>query len=116
MVTELNKSLLPIVQEDDNFKESSPSLFGTEFARKSKDLVDQVKAMRSSLIFRRDRPPKFFRSGPPAGRGVTTRTETAEAEPQADLQASGANTPHSARRETKGLQATNFKQKLANIP
>ena len=39
VVTELNKSLLPIVQEDDNFKESSSSLFGKKFARKSKDLV-----------------------------------------------------------------------------
>ena len=49
VITQVNKTLLPLVEDDSNFVEVSPSLFGPEFAQKSKDLVDQVKAMRSTL-------------------------------------------------------------------
>ena len=48
VLTHLNKSLLPLLEEDDNFKDVAPSLFGPEFARKSKELIDQVKAIRST--------------------------------------------------------------------
>jgi len=41
----MNKALLPLVEVDSNFRKVSPSLFGLEFAQKSKELVDQVKAM-----------------------------------------------------------------------
>ena len=45
IITQMNKALLPLVEEDSNFGEVAPSLFGPEFAQKSKELVDQVKAM-----------------------------------------------------------------------
>ena len=49
VISQMNKALLPLVKEDSNFGEVSPSLFGPEFAQKSKQHVDQVKAMRSTL-------------------------------------------------------------------
>ena len=68
IVLDMNKALLPIAQEDDNFREAPPYLFGSGFAKQSKDYVEQVQAMRSSLP--RDRGKRrFFRSGPPR-RGV----------------------------------------------
>ena len=44
-----NKGPLPSVQEEDNFKGAAPFLFGPDFAKKSKDFIDQVKAMRSTV-------------------------------------------------------------------
>lgn len=43
----MNKPLLPLTEDDDNFTDAAPCLFGSSFAQKSKELVDQVKAMRS---------------------------------------------------------------------
>ena len=65
VLTHLNKSLLPLLEEDDNFKDVAPSLFGPEFARKSKELIDQVKAIRSTT--QKD-GKSFFRQGPPKSR------------------------------------------------
>ena len=36
---------MPIVEDDYNLQDSAPVLFGTVFAKKSKDWVDQVTAM-----------------------------------------------------------------------
>ena len=69
VVSDLNKALLPIVGDDANFKEAAPLLFGTEFAKKGKELVDQVKAMRSTIARKPERKPPFFRGGPPNNRG-----------------------------------------------
>ena len=66
MLTHLNKSLLPLLEEDDNFKDVAPSLFGPEFARKSKELIDQVKAIRSTA--------QKFRQGPPRAGGLQSTT------------------------------------------
>ena len=66
VLTHLNKSLLPLLEEDGNFEDVAPSLFGPEFARKSKELVDQVKAIRSTT--QKD-GKSFFRQGPPKSRG-----------------------------------------------
>ena len=60
MLTHLNKSLLPLLEEDTNFEDVAPSLFRPEFARKSKDLVDQVRAIRSTT--QKDPRPFFDRS------------------------------------------------------
>ena len=49
IVRDMNKALLPIVGDDNNFKEAAPFLFGTEFVKKSKEMVEQVKAMRSTI-------------------------------------------------------------------
>ena len=46
VLTHLNKSLLPLLEEDDNFKDVAPSLFGPEFAHKSMELIDQVEVIR----------------------------------------------------------------------
>ena len=48
VLTHLNKSQLPLLEEDANFEDIAPSLFGPEFVRKSKELVDQVRAIRST--------------------------------------------------------------------
>ena len=49
VVCDLNKALLLIVGDDANFKEVAPLLFGTEFAKKGKEMVNQVKAIRSTI-------------------------------------------------------------------
>ena len=72
IVSDINKALLPIVGDDDIFKEVAPLLFGMEFVKKSKEMVEQVKAIRSTFNKRTDRKPPFFRGGPPS-RGGTTR-------------------------------------------
>ena len=58
----LNKSLLPLLEEDSNFSEVAPFLFGLEFAHKSKELVDLVKAIRSTT--QRDSRTSFFNKIP----------------------------------------------------
>ena len=56
----MNKALLPLVEKHFNFQGVSPSLFGPEIAQKSKELVDQVKAMWSTIT-----TPKQFFDHPP---------------------------------------------------
>ena len=65
---DLNKSLIPLAKEDQNFDNAPPALFGAEFAKNAKDHVDQVKALRST---NKDGRP-FFRGGPPNNRGGYT--------------------------------------------
>ena len=72
VITSINKSLLPIVGDDSNFAYAAPLLFGTEFAKKGKEMMDQVKAMRSTVSRKPDRRP-FFRGGPPSNRGDFTK-------------------------------------------
>ena len=69
VVSGLNSTLLPLVEEDNNFSKAPPSLFGTEFAQKSKDHVDQVKAIRALPRQRSTPREPFFRGGPPSSRG-----------------------------------------------
>ena len=52
----------------DNFKDAAPLLFGTEFAKKSKEMVEQVKAMRSAITKKPERKPPYFQSCPPKSR------------------------------------------------
>ena len=42
----INEALMPIVQQEGNFEDAPPQLFGPGFA---KEHVDQMKAMRASL-------------------------------------------------------------------
>ena len=70
VLTQLNKSLLPLLEEDSNFDEVAPSLFGPKFAHKSKELIDQAKAIRSTTP--KDKPP-FIRQAPPNSQGVTAK-------------------------------------------
>ena len=64
VTSDLNKALLPLVEEDSNFADAPPALFGTEFAQKSKVFVDQVKALRAT-VSRRDSKSQPFRVPPP---------------------------------------------------
>ena len=70
MVSHINQALMPIVQEEVNFEDSAPSLFGSGFAKKSKELMDQLKAMRTSIPKKgsRDQHQLFFRKGPSTSR------------------------------------------------
>ena len=69
VVCDINRSLLPIIEDDKMFREATPLLFGTEFAKKGKEMVDQVKAMRSTISKNAGQRPQFFRGGPPRSRG-----------------------------------------------
>ena len=46
IVASVNKSMLPLAKEEE---EAPPNLFGVDFARRSKDFMEWVKALRSSL-------------------------------------------------------------------
>ena len=72
VIINLNKSLLPIIGADSNFANAAPLLFGTEFAKKEKEMVEQVKAMRSTVSRKADRRP-FFEGVPPSNRGDFTK-------------------------------------------
>lgn len=69
-IVDINKALLPLVQDDSNFVDAPPVLFGSEFGRKSKEHVDQVKALRSTIS--KDPPKRTFFRGNPPGRGGST--------------------------------------------
>lgn len=65
-IMDINKALLPIVQDDSNFTAAAPVLFGSEFGRKSKEHIDQVKALRSTIS--KETPKRsFFRGNPLEG-------------------------------------------------
>ena len=72
VTSSLNKGLLPLVNEEEHFNKAAPQLFGQDFARKSKEFIDQVKAMRSTIV-RPDQRQPFFRSGPPTRGGYNQR-------------------------------------------
>ena len=63
----LNKTLQPLALRDELFKDAAPHLFGEEFAKASKEHVDQVKSIQST--FPRSTRKQFFRDGPPNSRG-----------------------------------------------
>ena len=65
VIGDINKALLPLVGDDNNSVEAPPLLFRTEFAQKGKEMVDQVKAMRSTFTSKPARRPPFFRNAPP---------------------------------------------------
>lgn len=67
----LSTSLLPLIKDDDNFKTAAPLLFG-EFTKQSKEYMDQVKVIRSTLLAKTktEHPRKpFFQRPPPSKRG-----------------------------------------------
>ena len=66
VISSFNKSLLLIIRDDANFVEATPLLFGMEFARKGKEMVDQMKVMRYTVSRKTDRKPPFFRGGSPS--------------------------------------------------
>ncbi len=62
----LNSALNPLVEEDKNFAQVPPSLFGKEFAQKSKDHIDQVKALPKQRSMHRE---TIFEGAPPQAWG-----------------------------------------------
>lgn len=71
VINDLNKSLAPLVREDDQFKEAPPNLFGPSFAKRSKEFMDQLQAMRPP---RKQNKQPFFRKDPPSSRGGSRPT------------------------------------------
>ena len=49
LVTAINYNLTPLVKEDIDFTEAAPNLFGSDFSKRSKNYLDQVKTLRSTL-------------------------------------------------------------------
>ena len=49
LVNSFNKSLLPLVKEDKGFTETTTYLFRADFAKRSKEFTNQIKAMRSTV-------------------------------------------------------------------
>ena len=49
LVTAINKNLTTLVKEDTDFTEAAPNLFGSDFSKRAKDYLDQVKTLRSTF-------------------------------------------------------------------
>ena len=68
----INKSLLPLVQDEEKYTRAPPLLFGPDFAERSKAFTEQVQALRSGITSTRAREgggrKQFFRRGPPSKR------------------------------------------------
>ena len=69
----INKSLTPLVQDDTEFASASPNLFGSDFSKRAKEYLDQVKTLKATL------PPRQQGRGevvpvhlPPLRPGVST--------------------------------------------
>ena len=61
VVTHLNQALVPLVEDDSHFKDAAPSLFGMEFAKKSKGACG---AGEGHGQHHKDSSSSFFQSGP----------------------------------------------------
>ena len=64
VLKDMNKDVMPLAEEDDQFKDAAPLLFGEGFEKKMKDHVDAVRCIRKSgrateSHFRRGRPQSF---------------------------------------------------------
>ena len=63
IVGDVNKALLLLAMEDDNFRDAPPYLFSNEFARRSKDYVTGVS--HEGNLTKRQGAPTLFQNGPP---------------------------------------------------
>ena len=77
LVSSINKSLLPLAQEDGAFLEVAPYLFGPDFSKRGKDHLDQVKSLKAATLPARHNIPQgtnrqgpVFRIGLSSGRGL----------------------------------------------
>lgn len=73
ILTAVNKSLLPLAKEDEVFTEAPPNLFGSEFARKSKEFIEQLRAIRSAAPYRSYQNGRggasYYQKRPPYSKG-----------------------------------------------
>ena len=54
-VTEdLNKPLQPLAKKDEIFSDSAPTLLGTNFAKRNKQHVEQMKSLRSTIAHQKE--------------------------------------------------------------
>ena len=49
LISSVNKALLPFAKDDKGFTEAPLLLFGPNFAKRSKEFLDQVKAIRTTI-------------------------------------------------------------------
>ena len=50
LISSVNKALLPLAKDDKGFTEAPPLLFGPNFAKRSKEFLDQVKAIKQPSL------------------------------------------------------------------
>ena len=110
----MNKSLLPLTEDNSNFTDAPHTLFGLEFAQKSKELVDRMKALWSSSGFKNK---QLFRNGPPTT-GGTAMPNWEGAEPQTseatDIQHRTRSPSGTNEHDTHNLLIIDFKSMLLN--
>ena len=101
IIGSVKKTLLPLAKEDDSFDLAPPGLFGSDFARKSKEFLD--KALRSAIPPKREetRHPSFFRGGSSLMRGATDPgAELRIATEAADRATKGGTHPRTSRQSS----------------
>lgn len=111
IVANINQALMLVVDDDTNFK-TAPPLFGTEFAKISKDHIDQVKAMRSTLpkTGSTQGSSSFFRNGPPSSRGAGQEKQLPQVH-QGRRPAAKGKRPHYHWKNSSGTQGRNPQNK-----
>ena len=100
LVSSINRTLLPLAQDDGAFLEVAPNLFGPDFSRWAKEHLDQVKSLKAATLPARhniaqgsNRQGPVFRRGLPSGRGPAKGSGSAP-RPFNQKHYSGERNPH----------------------
>ena len=112
IITWVNKALIPLVKDDAPYTDAAPDLFGSEFSKRSKEFLKQVKTIRSSLPTKqRQKGGLFFgRANPWGGQGPTN-----EAEPPITTGAAETGKPETTRSNRHCITNSCY-QCFKNIP
>ena len=83
MISSINRTILPLAQDNGAFLEVAPNLFGPDFSTRAKEHLEQVKSLKAATLPARHNIPhgsnrqgSVFRSGLPSGRPQTIQPET----------------------------------------
>ena len=97
VINDLNKSLTTLVKEDDHFREAPPNFFGPDFAKQSKEFMDQLQAMRPQK--KASKQPLFLKRSPSSRGGVKDQPGAATGEGNSPTTEAGvATTPQENKR------------------
>ena len=69
LISAINDNLTPLIQDESQFTDVAPYLFGSDFVKQAKEYLDQVRALKSTLIDIEHEEPydkrPLFCEGPP---------------------------------------------------
>ena len=57
LISAINDNLTPLIQDESQFTDFAPYLFGSDFVKQAKEYLDQVGALKSTLTDREHEEP-----------------------------------------------------------